>query len=95
MIKVKFIGESDDFFENGQIYAIEKTWIAPYSGFYSIDTVGCYIVQYIWVKFRKIKEYCACCGKPIADIDPSKRDYIEIPYSSLRAFLRDWEIIYE
>lgn len=88
MIKAKFIGTSDDFFTNGVVYNIVRTWV----GNYPTERCNYGDHQYIWVRFARIKKSCPYCG---SSLDLTEQDYREVPYSSLNRFLENWEIIYE
>lgn len=88
MIRAKFIGMSDDFFTNGTVYNIIKTWV----GNYPTENCNYGDHKYIWVKFGRTKKQCAYCG---SFLDLTERDYREVPYGSLNRFLENWEVIYE
>ena len=88
MIKAKFIGTSDDFFTNGAVYNIVRTWI----GNYPTERCNYGNHQYIWVEFSVENEPCPFCG---SSPDLTDEDYRQVPYSSLSRFLENWEVIYE
>lgn len=88
MIKAKFIGKSDDFFKNGVVYNIVRTWV----GNYPTERCNYGDHQYIWVEFRRVKKSCPYCG---SSLDLTEQDYRDVPYGSLDKFLENWEIIYE
>ena len=88
MIKAMFIGTSDDFFTNGVVYNIVRTWV----GNYPTERCNYGDHQYIWVEFSVENEPCPFCG---SSPDLTDEDYRQVPYSSLDKFLENWEIIYD
>lgn len=88
MIKAKFIGKSDDFFTNGVVYNIVRTWV----GNYPTERCNYGDHQYIWVEFSRAKKSCPYCG---GSLDLTEQDYRQVPYSSLDKFLENWEVIYD
>lgn len=88
MIKAKFIGTSDDFFKNGIVYNIVRTWV----GNYPTERCNYGDHQYIWVEFGRVKKTCPCCG---SSLNVTEQDYRQVPYSDLDKFLENWEIIYD
>ena len=88
MIKAMFIGTSDDFFTNGVVYNIVRTWV----GNYPTERCNYGDHQYIWVEFSVENEPCPFCG---SSPDLTDEDYRQVPYSSLNKFLENWEVIYE
>lgn len=88
MIKAKFIGTSDDFFTNGAVYNIVRTWV----GNYPTERCNYGDHQYIWVEFSVENEPCPFCG---SSPDLTDEDYRQVPYSSLDRFLENWEVIYD
>lgn len=83
MIKAKFIGESDNFFKNGEVYEILSSHIDWFGPFRDIN-----------VKFRPVEQKCPFCHRPIGIIDYIFADRT-IPYKDLESFLENWEVIYE
>ena len=88
MIKAMFIGTSDDFFTNGVVYNIVRTWV----GNYPTERCNYGDHQYIWVEFSVENEPCPFCG---SSPDLTDEDYRQVPYSSLDRFLENWEVIYD
>lgn len=105
MIKAKFIGKSDDFFESGKEYEISASQMGKYCG-----------KKVIWVEFSKgppVKpktlfgepiEQCLCgayicpyCHFHLPELDNilTKKKIRAIPYESLESFLENWEVIYD
>lgn len=83
MIKAKFIGESDSFFKNGEVYEILHSYIDRLGPFRSIN-----------VKFRPVEQKCPFCHRPIGIIDYIFSDKT-VAYKDLESFLENWEVIYE
>lgn len=87
MIKARFIGKTDKFFRHGEVYCIVKSWIAD------VYTDDCMHFG-LWARFNKISPdvICPCCGERITvDDEQISNSYRDVPYSSLGAFLNNWQ----
>lgn len=84
MIKAKFIGESDDFFKNGEVYKILSSYIDWFGPFRDLN-----------VKFRPVEKKCPFCHRPIGTLEYILFADKTVAYKDLESFLENWEIIYE
>ena len=106
MIKAKFVGETDDFFENGEEYTILGSYITEYGKPQIIVRFSRLFPLKAETLFGEPIEQCLCgaylcphCHRHLPKVEVEstllKGRTRSVPYGSLDEFLENWEIIHD